>query len=252
MAGSQIATSVTIINSLLGFQAISLSNMDSSAATVILAGSKVEIASAFFNFASNETPNAASWTAITTGQTAYLRLTPAGPAGSQTVTADWSSTAPVWSGSKQAWYLTEGSTIRYVASVVKNGAAIYEEKAIMHSIERENVTVVYEEDGGAITQRRMLTSIIELGDWNMDITGTLVVGANMTLANIMTVQATIINDASTKKTDFAGDGGGYIEFVATAKTNIVLQRTGAGLFVGGAYIATPFNRGYVTITHLEE
>ena len=60
MAGAQISTSVSIINSLLGFQAISLTNMDTSAQSLIAAGSKVEIGSAFFTFGGNETPQAST------------------------------------------------------------------------------------------------------------------------------------------------------------------------------------------------
>ena len=125
MAGSQIATSVTIINSLLGFQAVSLTNLSSSAATVITAGSKVEIAGGFFTFSTPETPDGASWTSIATGSAAYLRLTPTGIAGAQTVTADWSTTAPVWDDAKQGRYLSSGSSIRYIGGAYKGGATSY-------------------------------------------------------------------------------------------------------------------------------
>jgi len=124
MAGSQIATSVTIINSLLGFQAVSLTNLSSSAATVITAGSKVEIAGGFFTFSTPETPDGASWTSIATGSAAYLRLTPTGIAGAQTVTADWSTAAPVWDDAKQGWYYS-GSSIRYIGGAYKGGATSY-------------------------------------------------------------------------------------------------------------------------------
>ena len=104
MAGSQISTSVTIINSLLGYQAVSLTNMTTSAESLIAAGSKVEIASAFFTFSGDETPNASSWTACGAGNTCYITVIPAGTAGSQTVTAEYTDTAPIWSTSKQGWY----------------------------------------------------------------------------------------------------------------------------------------------------
>lgn len=125
MAASQISTSVTIISSgLLGWQAISLDPLgDASVTTVIKSGSKVEIASAFFTFDSDTTPGATSWTAISTGATAYITLTPSGTAGSQVLTADWSSTAPTWSTSKQAWYASAASTVRYVGVATKGGAS---------------------------------------------------------------------------------------------------------------------------------
>ncbi len=131
MAGSQISTSVTIINSLLGFQAMSLTNFDTSAESVIAAGSKVEIASAFFTFSSDDTPQATTWTAITTANTAYITLTPSGTAGSQIVTSKYSDTAPTWSDSKQGWYTSAASVVRYIGGVIKGSATQYDDAFVM-------------------------------------------------------------------------------------------------------------------------
>lgn len=130
--GSEVITSVTIINSLLGFQAVSLTNFDTSASTAIAAGSKVEIASAFFTFTSDCTPDATSWTSISNGSTAYIALTPSGTAGSQVVSASWVSTNPVWSTSKQGWYTSAGSSIRVVAGAYKTSATQYDDKFIVN------------------------------------------------------------------------------------------------------------------------
>jgi hypothetical protein len=119
MPGAQIPTSVTRLESMLGYQAVSLTNFDSSALSAIAAGSKVEIAGAFFTFTVDETIEASTWTAITTGNTAYIALIPAGIAGSQTVTAEYTATAPVWSTSKQGWYASAGSSTRVIGSVYK-------------------------------------------------------------------------------------------------------------------------------------
>jgi hypothetical protein len=119
MPGAQIPTSVTRLESMLGYQAVSLTNFDSSALSAIAAGSKVEIAGAFFTFTVDEAIEASTWTAITTGNTAYIALIPAGVAGSQTVTAEYTATAPVWSTSKQGWYASAGSSTRVVGSVYK-------------------------------------------------------------------------------------------------------------------------------------
>ena len=62
--GNQIATSVTILNSMKGFYGVSLSEMDTSAATAIKSGSVIEIANAFFIFSGDDTPQASTWTAI--------------------------------------------------------------------------------------------------------------------------------------------------------------------------------------------
>lgn len=122
MSFSQIATSVTILNSgLIGYCGVSLTNFDSSALSAIAAGSSVEIAGAFFKADADVTINASSWTAITTATTAYLHLTPSGTAGSQIISAAWSSTIPVWSTSKQGWYSSAGSSVRVVAKSYKDG-----------------------------------------------------------------------------------------------------------------------------------
>lgn len=128
MAGSQISTSVTIINSLLGFQAISLTEFDTSAESSIAAGSKVEIASAFFTFAADEAIS--GFSAITTGETAYIALTPSGTAGSQIVSAAWTEDAPVWDDAKQGWYSTTSSSVRYIAMAHKSGTSSCEGELI--------------------------------------------------------------------------------------------------------------------------
>jgi hypothetical protein len=132
MSAIQISTSVTIINSLLGINALSLTNFTTSAASSIAAGSKIEIASAFFNFSSDTLPNASSWTAITTATTAYLGLTPSGTAGSQIISASWLSYAPTWSTSKQGWYSSTASNIRVVASAYKAGPTSYSNKSLIN------------------------------------------------------------------------------------------------------------------------
>lgn len=128
--GAQIQTSVTIISSLLGFQAISLTDVTTSSASSIAAGSKVEIAGAFFHFATDCAPNASSWTAITTGTTAYLSLTPSGSAGTQIVSASYIVGPPVWSTSKQGWYASAGSVDRVIGSAYKVGPTSYQNKTI--------------------------------------------------------------------------------------------------------------------------
>ena len=132
MAGfNQITTSVTIINSgLIGYQGISLTDFDATTVSAIAAGSGVEIASAFFKAENDITIDASSWTAITTATTAYLALTPSGTAGSQILSAEWTSTAPTWSTSKQGWY-NAGETARIVISVYKDGTNSYSNKFIL-------------------------------------------------------------------------------------------------------------------------
>lgn len=134
MAFTQIPTSVTILQSgLIGYQAISLTEFTTSAASLIAAGSSVEIAGAYFKAATDITPTATSLTAISSLTTCYLALTPSGTAGSQILTATWQSAAPVWSDSKQGWYASAASNVRYVASMFKVASGNYQAKYILEN-----------------------------------------------------------------------------------------------------------------------
>jgi hypothetical protein len=128
MAGAQIPTSVTILNSLHGFMALSLKNYATSAAASIAAGSIVEIAGAFFTFAGDEAIEASTWTSIVTGQTAYINLTASGTAGSQIVAATYTNVAPTWRDDLQGWYASAASSVRIIGSVYKAEATNYANK----------------------------------------------------------------------------------------------------------------------------
>jgi len=156
--GTQISTSVTIINSLLGFEALSLSGMDTTSALTILAGSKLEIASAFFTFGTILTPNASSWTAISTASTAYLAFTPSGTAGSQIVSGSYVDTT-VWSTSKQGWYTSAASVIRCTHSIYKTSPTVYSNKAFLMNPNKDRI------DGSLIINNSLTVvgGIIETG-----------------------------------------------------------------------------------------
>jgi hypothetical protein len=109
--------------------ALSLTEYNTSAAAAIAAGSKVEIAGAFFQFPADETPT--GWTSIATGSTAYIALTASGTAGSQVVNAGYVSTAPTWRDDLQGWYASAASSVRIVASVYKIDTPSYYPKYIL-------------------------------------------------------------------------------------------------------------------------
>lgn len=136
MAGIQISTSVSIIDNLHGFMALSLTEYNTSAAAAIAAGSVVEIAGAFFTFAGDETPT--GWSSISTGSTAYIALTASGTAGSQIVTASYTSTAPTWRDDLQGWYASAASSVRIVASVYKAEATSYYPKYVLDQYQSSN------------------------------------------------------------------------------------------------------------------
>lgn len=146
MAGAQIGTSVTILSSgLKGWQAVTLTNFSGSAVSAIAAGSTVEIAGAFFIFGTEE--SITGFSAITTAATAYVALTPSGTAGSQIVNAAWTSTAPTWSESKQGWYASAASVVRYIGGGTKTGTTALEPKWVF-SPAMANASALYQYGNG--------------------------------------------------------------------------------------------------------
>ncbi len=168
MSFSQIATSVSILSSgLKSYQAISLTNFVTSAASLIASGSAIEIANAFFLADSNITPNATSWTLVGTGNTAYIILTPSGSAGSQVLSAAYTATAPVWSLSKGAWYGSAASLTRYVAGVTKTSPTQYDDAFILPGVQERTVdklTVRDEFIGGKITLSGAITPQLNISE----------------------------------------------------------------------------------------
>jgi hypothetical protein len=145
MAGAQIPTSVTILNSLHGYMALSLKNYATSAAGSIAAGSIVEIAGAFFTFAGDEAIEASTWTSIVTGQTAYINLAASGTAGSQIVSATYTNVAPTWRDDLQGWYASAASSVRVIGSVYKAEATNYSKKYLYSSMQegkQNNISVL--------------------------------------------------------------------------------------------------------------
>lgn len=137
MAGAQIPTSVSIIDNLKGYMALSLTEYNTSAAAAIAAGSVVELAGAFFTFASDETPT--GWSSVVTATTGYIALTASGTAGSQVVNANYTSTAPTWRDDLQGWYASAASSVRIVASVYKAEATSYYPKYVLAEYQKSKI-----------------------------------------------------------------------------------------------------------------
>jgi len=243
MAGSQIATSVTIISSLLGFQAVSLTNMGTAAAPDIAAGSKVEIAGAFFTFKTDETPDAATWTAISTTSTAFITATPSGVAGSQTVALRWSADFPTWSDSKQGWYdATTTSIIRYMGYCYKGGATSYPVKGYL---------------GGARDTRINFS----IGEWNMDgvVFGHIYLSSAVT--ELIYLKGSISGAMIYSDIDYPAGGGSARKYTSDYdcsltiylddfQNRIYLQRSASGIFDSTDFdgtASTVVTRGYVMV-----
>ncbi len=93
---------------------------------------------------------------------------------------------------------------------------------------------------------------VQIGDWDMDATGTLAVNHGLTGANIRSVFVAIRNDAATNTypidVDQNLDGNVAGGFLWTA-TQVSMGRIGAGFFDGTDFDATTYNRGWITIVY---
>jgi hypothetical protein len=237
MAGNQISTSVSILNSgLSGFLGVSLTNYETSALSAIAAGSCVEIGGAFFLFGSETAINASSWTAITTATSAYLQLTPSGSAGSQIITPSWTAAAPVWSESKQGWYTSAGSIIRVIGSCYKASAT------------RQETKTLYVKG-----RDRIFIKKINIGSWDMDATGSLTV--DTCIGNIIDISVKIVNDSGAYlpantylplNTNYSAAINGH---AYNTLASVTMVRVGGGIFDGTDYNDTTINRGYIVVTY---
>ncbi len=110
------------------FQGLSLTNYDNTSLPAIAAGSLVEAGGTLFKFAIEEAIT--GWGAISNDTPAYIKLVPAGT-DPDTVTAEFTDTAPTWSDAKQGWYGTAAAANhRYVATLTKIDAATYAAKDV--------------------------------------------------------------------------------------------------------------------------
>ena len=267
--GQQIATSVTILSSMLGFQAISLTEMATDVAPDISAGSKVEIASAFFSFDSDDTPQASTWAAISDGETAYLTLTPSGSSGSQILTSKWSNSAPVYSTSKQGWYASAASTVRYVAGCYRTAEDLYRSKFIIENPYGESRSVdefnmvpssTYSSAMTYVTTHQERSMYINIGEWDMQSTGDRTFSFNV--QKIASVNAWINPDANLgyyTKLDYMPSSGttpsGIINIDErnATRTVITLTRSPGSAFEAAAYsgtASTVSSRGFMMIQYL--
>jgi len=233
LAFSQLATGISVISSgLKGYQAISLSDITLTTASVIESGSAVEIGNAFFLAGTTVTPNASSWTAITTATTAFLALTPSGTAGSQTITAAWDANEPVWVTSKNGYYASAASISRVVALAYKVGPASYRNKTVLPNIQGEPIKID-----------------IEIGTWDMSTVASVNIFIGVSsMTNIRNIQAVIFTDGITYCYDLltgTGSGSDIAGWYRIAPTAITLYRVTSGDFDDSGFDDTTINRGYM-------
>lgn len=94
---------------------------------------------------------------------------------------------------------------------------------------------------------KLNTKVIDIGDWDMDATGSVSIAHGLTDANTRPVLVTIRDDSGTSHKDFAGDGGS----INVTGGNVILGRTTGGTFDNINYNSTSFNRGWITILYTD-
>jgi hypothetical protein len=97
------------------------------------------------------------------------------------------------------------------------------------------------------------TKVINIGDWDMDVTSFLGVAHGLTVANIRSVSAMIRDDAGANNYPlvFDADSDGVMDgAVYCAVSNVVMTRVTAGFFDSVDFNATSYNRGWIVIQYV--
>ena len=147
MAGSKIndygigdsniqSVMLTLDKAYKGLHQVSLTNYDNTSASQIAAGSVVENNGALYQFLNNE-----SITGSPSDGTVYIRLVPSG----DTITAEYTNTAPTWSDSKQGWYGTGGdANKRYLDFIMFLASTSWKSKDEFKYSFKKNDLSIYE------------------------------------------------------------------------------------------------------------
>jgi len=235
-----------------GYMQVSFDNMESSAASILQAGSAVEMGGSLYQFGTDEEMTT-GWSAITTATTAYMKFVPA----STEVTWEYTAVAPVWDDDKQGWYGTSGSaTHRYIGTVYKTGTTSYGDTNIFG-------VGKYQTAGGTRNSDDQVYKfkIIEIGDWDMSGSTS---GATKSTAHglgsthrkrIRGIKVIIRRDDDVTSHDLSaidpdaaiGEGVCMGGVHTVDNTNVQMERRNGTHFDGANFNATSYNRGWITI-----
>ena len=96
------------------------------------------------------------------------------------------------------------------------------------------------------------TKVIDIGDWDMDVTATVNVAHGLTLANIRRLSVVVRDDLSTSTTPLNySSSTGVVQGTYLSDGSIVaLDRLTGGVFDNTTYNATSFNRGWIVIDYV--
>jgi len=234
-----------------GLANVSLTNFTNSSLPSIASGSVVEVNGTLYQAVGDIAPGGSPANGVV-----YIKLNPTGISPNQTLTADLTATPPTWFDSEQGWY-NSGGTARYVDFKMDKSGASYTDKRQFPFKNNEDVTFAADglinKDIGIKTDNAFIkTKVISIGDWDMDATVFVNIAHGVTVGNIRTVEALIIDDGGTVLTpmtlnDFINPPDGTIQIVSG---NVVLTRRTSGFFDDTDYNATSYNRGWVTVEYI--
>lgn len=142
-----------------------------------------------------------------------------------------------------------------IAQLVTNGdshdhsggdGALIPESGLAAAVTAQLVT-----DGDTHIHDGLRTKIIDISDWNMDVTTTVNVTHGLTFANIRQVGVYIRNDNDTVRHALDYDSGAGVAGSFSANSvDIQLFRVAGGIFDSASYDSTTYNRGWVTILYV--
>lgn len=94
------------------------------------------------------------------------------------------------------------------------------------------------------------TSVIDIGDWDMDTTATVNVAHGITQSKLRSIAVTVRDDLGVTYSDLAAsDTDGCT--ISAGATNISLTRAASGPYDNTSFNATSYNRGWIVIQYTD-
>lgn len=93
------------------------------------------------------------------------------------------------------------------------------------------------------------TKVVEIGNWDMNVTASVTIAHGLTYADIISVRVMVQNDAGTAKYMGYDDTNGNLNITSTDATNVNISRGGGSLFDSTNFNAV-MNRGWILIDYL--
>ncbi len=236
-----------------GFLAASLTNPATTAASSIATGSVMELSGSFYVFTDTAITLAAGTPSA--AQAVYYTVIPS--AGGSTVTVVMEGTAPTWVDSKQGFYASAASTVRYIGGTYIGTAATYFNKFIYTPDMLYRYLLPLGETWPEFPTVKVPTikmKVIEIGDWNMVATTSVTINHGLSdYLKTREVLAMIRHDNDTFLYPLMGvDASGTLTggVSAIAATAITLVRVGGAVrFDNVAFDSTSYNRGWIIIKY---